>query len=309
MIARTALLASIVIVAALQVLVTATTRPMLQVSDEINYLYSVQYTAAGQHRVEASLYPCLSPPDGNMLPLNPSGKVGDREVTARLLTASCRTVGAYNAFVVTRIALGLSLLVIVASGWTLATLACPRVPLLPAAVGAVLALHPVLVGYSAGITPDSWANAWAALAWVAAALMLSRPPGLRWLPPLTLFVLFAMLWKDTAHFLALLPVTLVPVTVWIAEPRRRRDVVFAVSWLICAAVVVAVREWLRSPYGLVGPFASRLWDAPLTVPSALLADVLPRVPDLFASSWTNWEFGQVHSLSPRDCSFPSRSSA
>jgi hypothetical protein len=284
--ARSGLLLLVLLVAALHVLVTASTRPMLQVSDEVSYLYSAQYTAAGQHRVSPTLYPCLSPPDGNMLPLAPSGKVGYRETSARLLVASCRAVGPYSAFVLTRVALGVSLLVIVASGWAFAAVIAPRTPLMAPTVAAVLALHPVLVIYSAGITPDSWANAWAALAWLLSAVMLAKPPALRWLPVLTSCVLLAILWKDTTHFMAVLPVALVPLAILMAERRRPHHVLFGVLWIgLCAAIVVVGREWIRSPYGIAETFIGRVREAPLSVAGLLLADVLPRLLDLFASSW------------------------
>jgi hypothetical protein len=286
-IARAGLVALVLLVAALHVLVTAATRPMLQVSDEINYLYSAQFTAVREHGVPVTLLPCISPPDGTPLPLDPSGKRGYREVSARLLAASCRASGPYAAFVLTRVALGSSLLVIVACGYGFAAVVCPGVRGLPIAVAALLALHPVLVIYSAGITPDSWANAFAAMAWLAFALVLARPSGLWLLPVLTACVLLAVLWKDTTHFMAILPVTAVPLAVLRSRRVSPLTVGFGIAWLaVCVLVGAAAREWVRSPYAITELFVSRLTEAPLAVASALIADVLPRLPHLFVSSWT-----------------------
>lgn len=196
-------------------------RPLFQVSDELNYLHTVQMTAL--QRASASERACVAPPGGITLAYPPGGgKFGFHHTTAHVLLTACRLGAGATAIPLTRAVLALTFPMLVACTWALARVVLPHEPHVAAATGIFTAVQPVLATFTGGITPDGLANAASALTLlIAAHLVLNRPSGF-WLLPMAAAAIAGVASKDSALFLG--PVVLLVVCVWALEGGWRSRV-------------------------------------------------------------------------------------
>ncbi|MGH9160637.1 MAG: hypothetical protein ACRD2X_11730, partial [Vicinamibacteraceae bacterium] len=175
-----------------------------------------------------------------------------------------------------------------------------------------VALHPVFVKYSAGITPDAWANAAAMLAvWLLVRFADGTARGIE--PLLTILVsAVAIAFKDTTFFLAVLGPVALLLRLRVRAQTRPGGVLTAMRsdpWLIAlptclVAAIIAfllvsvVSSALASPYQL--DFGGALSRAPI---SALAVETVTttwqQIPSLFRSFWGNLgNFGATTVLIP-----------
>lgn len=202
-------------------------RPLFQVSDELNYLHTVQ-----SKTLEYSLptdRACLAPPDGRTLNFPPlGGKFGFHLLAGRVLLAACRAGSGTLAIPMTRAVLGLTLPVLVALTWAMGRILAPHEPFVASAAAILTACQPVLATFSGGIAPDGLANAASAGALVVAAHLILNRANVAWLLVMTACSLLAVAAKDSALFLA-------PLTFIIAAAR-----LVDVQWRVVALVVATM---------------------------------------------------------------------
>jgi hypothetical protein len=196
-------------------------RPLFQVSDELNYLHTVQVTAL--QSAPESARACVVPPDGVPLAYPPGGgKIGFHHLSARILLTACHLGAGATAIPLTRAVLALTLPVLVICTWALARVVLPQEPQVAAAAAIFTAMQPVLATFSGGVTPDGLANAASALTLLLAAhVWLNRASGV-WLVPLAAAALAAIASKDSALFLG--PVVLLVIGAWAFMGGQRRGV-------------------------------------------------------------------------------------
>lgn len=292
-------LALVLAVALLHALAHARLRPLYQVSDEMAYLRAAQVLALDGASPEAAR--CIAPPDGQLFPLGEGGKAGFRAVTAWQLRVLCRDGGELPLFAL-RAVQALSLPAVALAAWLIAW---QITRLFPAALAAALlvAVHPVAAKYAGGVTPDAWANAFAAGAFVSLTrIVLGRH---RWwdLPLLAAWTIAGLLWKDTTNMLVpLTAAASVQVGVWWWRRRRdARDRTSPVATVVPAAgVAVAVVATMALAWGLsrgswtallatpyladVAGAGSSALASPGTFVRAVLDDLLQQAPGFAASS-------------------------
>jgi hypothetical protein len=280
-----ALLFTLLLLAALHAMVSALVRPLYQVSDEVNYLASIQQVALAT-AADPGLRACLSPPDGSLPASMPAG--GKRLfhlAGAAVLTRACRAGSGPWAPLGVRLVLSMTLVVITWAGWQTARL-LREGTWVPAVAALSLATQPVLAKYSGAITPDSLANASAAVAVTLAVRTVVRGPGPWTLLGVLVFTALAAAFKDAA--LVLVPVhgALIAVSLWWWLGGRGRSAssrALAVAGLLLLGVVAA---GTRTTYD-VGPGIARALADPLTFGSRVVHDLFLQLPGFLLSSWTS----------------------
>lgn len=212
-------------------------RPLFQVSDELNYLHTVQVTAL--QSAAPSQRACVVPPAGVPLDYPPGGgKVLFHHLSARILLTVCHMGAGATAIPLTRAILALTLPMLVICTWALARVALPREPHVAAAAAIFTAMQPVLATFSGGVTPDGLANAASALTLLLAAhVWLNRASGV-WLVPLAAAAVAAIASKDSALFLG--PVVLLVIGAWAFQGGQRRGVVTLCVLLVGSATLAQV---------------------------------------------------------------------
>ena len=266
--------------------VQAQLRPLYQVSDEIQYAFAAQHVVVTSGSADAT---CASPPDGTLLPLTPGGgKVAFRAATAYVLALACRAPGTPFPMFALRAFHALSLLVLVGAVWVLARTLWPRHVEVAAGAGLLVAVHPILVKYGSAITPDAWANAFAAVAFASGArIVVGRA---RWFDVVALCAatVLALLWKETGAFLVL-HAALVAIASWRGAIGVRGVLPAAVAAAVLVLVMAigfAPRLTVFASTYAVGPGLTRALHQPANFLADVNADLLPRAPDMLASTWT-----------------------
>lgn len=270
-------------------------RPLYQVSDEINYLLSVQFAVT--HEIldgtieDRTVASCVNPPDGVMYTIAPGGgKTGFHWAAGSALLLFCKAGAGVDGLPMLRVALGLSLPALVLVCWWLYRL---HLPGLPASGGiaacSLLALHPVLAKYSGAVTPDSWANVFSAVALASGTLVVLRRE--RWMHYVLLLVATAAAlgWKDNTSFLLISGALAIGTGVWRSRTAGSR------VRIILAMVAVGVGVALLSASRIGGVLqlrtASRLWSfwedggRPYAFVQAVVADAVGQFP---ATVWSLW---------------------
>ncbi len=254
---------------------------MYQVSDEVVYVTIVQTRAlALTHASEAA---CIAPPTGQLLVISAQGKRGFIDTTARELALLCTARVTDRTLIALRLLQALSLPVVAACAWAIAHLLTQRRADALLA-GVLVACHPVAASVAGAVTPDAWANAFGAIAFLSATrAMLGR--GSRWdVGTLIVSVLLAVSWKDTTTFLLVLPLCVLAIGLW----RGIRQAT-AVRWIVGLAVaaplmVAAGLFWFRSPYlGQAPPPGSPA--SPGAWALAVVRDLVEQLPGMLHSSW------------------------
>jgi hypothetical protein len=265
-------------------------RPLYQVSDEVQYVFGAQQAAVSQPSTPQGR--CISPPDGSLLVAGRGGgKWAFQAVTAYQLTQACRDGGAFPLFVL-RAFSALSLPVLVGSAWVLARTVWPARLDVAILAGLLVAVHPVLVKYGSGITPDAWANALAGVAFVAGARVLVGRA--RWFDGVALLAAtgIALVWKETSTFLLAHLALVAAITVWRVVSRaspawRMLSLALGVVLIAGGATMTTARllAFFGSTYE-VGAGLGRTLRDPVAFAAATAADLLPRLPGMIATSWT-----------------------
>lgn len=284
------LLLAVLLLALAHALVEARLRPLYQVSDEMAYLRSAQDVALAAAPDRAR---CIAPPDGSTLEAGSGGKAGFRLVAGWQLARLCDAEARHLPLFSLRALQALSFPVVALCAALLARQLSGRDE---AAVLAaiVVAAHPVAAKYAGGVTPDAWANAFAAGAFVSATQLASGR--WRWYTPWLLgaCTFGGVLWKDTATMLV--PLAAIAVTLAIvrgirqrtATTRARRLVVATSLAAVIAASAIMISTFtvaLRSAYLDVIPEANReLMSSPLSFASAVAGDMGANLAGLLASS-------------------------
>jgi hypothetical protein len=246
------LLLLILLLAGLHAASASLIRPLFQVSDEVTYLASLERWALARPH-HAAIGSCLSPPDGAVPPSMPAGgKWLFHAIGAAWLRAACDAGAGPLAPLWLRLAFGLSLPVVAWAGWHSARLVTGET--WPAAVAALaIATQPVMAKYAGAISPDSLANASAALAILCALRTLVLGPTVVRCAALLAWAGIAAALKDSTLFL--LPVhglVLATVLVRRTASRHRRGlhglvVVGALLATLALAAVTQTRFTRRPP--------------------------------------------------------------
>lgn len=280
------LLTLLLLLAGLHAATSALVRPLYQVSDEVNYLAGVQIDALT--RGDSVLRPCLSPPDGTPPPASaaPGGKVLFRLSGGFILSTLCRAGFGDTAVIGLRLLSACSLIVVAWCGWHAAVVIVGGT-LVPALTALALAAQPVLAKYAGAVSPDSPANACAALAVLCAVQWLVLGPTLARLLGLVLASTAAAAFKDTGLFLV--PVNGVVVLNTLArlawhEPRRRPWLVL--TTIVALFTVVGLAQLTRTGYHLDAGVA-RARNAPLVFISLVVAETVGRLPVLLSSTYSS----------------------
>lgn len=261
----------------------AVVRPLFQISDEVVYLSTVQ--AAALSLAGPELARCIAPPAGVFARIPVSTKTGFVNVTALQLKALC-TGGPARTWplLALRLVQALSLGVVALSAYLIACTLTGRESDGMLA-GLLAAGHPVAATHAGGVTPDAWANAFAAISLLAATRMLLDRA--RWwdAPVLVVAPILAVAWKDTATFLLLLPVITLGIQAkHLYKPGRIAGLYLLVLGAAMALLAAAGLQWFRTPY-----FPGRsIVDAVTQLHSAraIVADALSQSAGMITSSWT-----------------------
>ena len=282
----TALLPLLLLLAALHAASAALIRPLYQVSDEVNYIASAQRDALAS-TADASLAACVSPPDGRPpLALVVGGKALFHRTGGTVLLLACRAGAGDAAPIVARLLFSLSLVLVTWCGWHVASLLAGGT-LVPALTALALATQPVLAKYAGAVSPDSLANAAAAVAILLTVRWLVRGPSLLGLLGIIVASGLAAGFKDTA--LALVPVhglVLAASVGWSLTQSPQARVWRLVLALAVIAVVPTLVLLTRTPQA-IGPGMARAFAAPMDFAGAVVADTVGRLPVLLTSSWTS----------------------
>ncbi len=258
-------------------------RPLYQVSDEIVYLSTVQAVAFGIAPV--GLAPCLAPPAGTRPAIAAQAKPGFLRATSRQLVWLCELGAGDRSLLLLRLLQALSLPVVAACAWAIARTITGRAEDALLA-GVLVAAHPVAATHAGGVTPDAWANAFSAVAFLSATRVLVGG-GRGWdLLAVVAAPLLALAWKDTATFLLALPLSVMAVQV-AQSYRNAGTTALRLAGLVLSAGLVAVAGlvWFRTPYLASPGAAGAPRDAAVWV-RAVLGDLLAQLPGLATSSWT-----------------------
>ena len=279
-----ALLVLLLALAACHAAAAALVRPLYQVSDEISYAAGAQLSALAATDAPA-MRECISPPDGAPWYFwMAGGKRGFHEIGGALLGGVCAAGAGDAAPVVVRLVLGLSLLVVGACAWHVTRLVAGGT-FAPALACLIVVTQPVLAKYAAGITPDSLANAMAALSILVGVRWLVVGPSWRRLAMLLSTSLVAAALKDTCMFLVPVHAALVLVTMAARVRWQRRWF----SWAALGAalmIAVVVRAMPGAGYDLTTGLA-RAGAAPATFLGMVTADTVSRLPGFLSSALTS----------------------
>ena len=284
------LLLAVLLLALAHALVEARLRPLYQVSDEMAYLGSAQDVALAAAPDRAR---CIAPPDGSRLEAGSGGKAGFRLVAGWQLARLCDAEDRHLPLFSLRALQALSFPVVALCAALLARQLSGRDD---AAVLAafVVAAHPVAAKYAGGVTPDAWANAFAAGAFVSATQLASGR--WRWHTPWVLgaCTFGGVLWKDTTTMLA--PLAAIAVMLAVIRGIRQRTATTRARRLVVATSLAAVvaasaimmstfTDALRSSYIDVIPEANlALMSSPLTFVSLVADDMRMNLLGLMTSS-------------------------
>ena len=280
------LLALVLAIALLHALFEARSRPLYQVPDEMAYLRAAQVVALEGATPAERL--CIAPPDGRLLETGEGGKTGFRLVTGLQLHLLCQVPDARLPLFALRAWQAVSLPLVAWASWYLAVVLTGRrdVGLLAALL---VAVHPVAAVFAGGVTPDAWANAFSAGAFVAATrLALARD---RWWDAwmLGVCIVGGLLWKDTTSaMLALVPMVVVVRVAGAGRPtvegRRARPAAAIASVVVFGAIAAGLATALVSPYVLQAETPLHLLEAPWTSSVRVVADAALHARGLLASS-------------------------
>ena len=279
------LLLLILLLAGLHAASASLIRPLFQVSDEVTYLASLERSALARPH-DAALGSCLSPPDGAVPPWMPAGgKWLFHVIGATWLRGACEAGAGFLAPLWLRLAFGLSLPVVAWAAWHSARLLTGGT--WTAAVTALaIATEPVMAKYAGAISPDSLANASAALAILVALRTLVLGPTVVRCAALLAWTGIAVALKDSTLFL--LPVHgLVLATVLVrraAAPNRAwfHGIIIVGGLLVAVAIATVAR-----PSYALGPGLRVAMDAPLEFMSRVTMDTMTQLPSLVSTSWTS----------------------
>ncbi len=277
-------LVAVSLLAAAHAATHAVVRPIYQVSDEVVYLGSVQ-AAALSPAAAGPANACLAPPDGRFLEFPATTKPGFRLVNAWLLRGLCGVGVPGSALIWLRLAQSVSLAAVAGCAWGMAMVITGRTTDALLA-GVAAASHPVAATVAGGVTPDAWANAFSALAFLAATrLSMGRS---RWWDPLLLVaaIVGAYAWKDSTTFLLALPVMVL--CAGLPGLIRRSPL----GWLglavvpgVAAAIGAAWAYWFPSR-SIARVDASGALLSPFDFLQQVVGDLLTQAQGLLASSWT-----------------------
>lgn len=282
-------LAALMTLGLLHGLMQARLRPLYQISDEIQYVFGAQQAAILQSSPLQDR--CISPPDGSLFMEGPGGgKWAFQAATAYQLTRACRDGGAFPLFPL-RAFSALSLPVLIGAAWVLARMLWPARVDVAILAGLLVAVHPVLVKYGSGVTPDAWANALAGWAFVAGARTLLGHA--RWFDGIALLVVTAaaLVWKETSTFLLVHVALVAGIGVWrtiVRGPSRSLLAVMALGIVGGTAALSVTTDMLRvfgSAYA-IGYGLNQVLVDPRTFASATVSDLVPRLQGMFVTSWT-----------------------
>ena len=273
----------ILLLAGLHSASAALIRPLFQVSDEVTYLASLERAALSLPH-DAALAPCLSPPDGAPPAWMPEGgKWLFHAIGGRILRLACVAGAGSMAPLWVRLVFSLSLPVIAWAAWSSARL-IDGGTWSPAVAALVVATQPVLAKYAGAVTPDSPANACAAIAVLVALRMLVLGPSVLRVVGLLVWSGLAATLKDSTLFLVPLH-ALVLAAMALRPPHHRRPL--AVAGLGLAVLTVgAIAVLARTTYD-VGPGLRLAIDAPLMFAARVARDALSQWPAQLASAWTS----------------------
>ena len=282
------LLLLVLALALLHALVQARIRPLYQASDEMSYLFAAQAVAI--QGASPGIRACIAPPTGELLTgAVPGGKQGFRLVTGQTLRWLCAGGGALPLFAL-RAVHALSLVAVAVAAWALGSLAGgPRAGVLAALA---VAVHPIAAKYAGAVTPDAWANAASAGAFVAGArIVLGRA---RWwdFPLLAFCTAMGLAWKETTSGLLVHAGLVVAFYVTaLAVATQRRSTHLAVVAILVLTVAVSVFGATR--YGKVFRSMYEIPDARLellqpsqagALATAVLTDATTHLPGFLGSS-------------------------
>lgn len=203
--------------------------------------------------------------------------------------------------------LGVSIVLIVAAGLMAGRAIAPSEPRLALLTGLGLASQPVLVTYQAAFTPDSLANAAAAVAFAAVVLMaITRRVVARlvWLLLAMAFAIAALSVKDTALGVAVTTLALAPlvaVLTWDPAVRRRLPTglmrgALTAGWVALAAtgaIVLARSGQLAQQMKARGAFEDLAWPDLLPLGRAFF-DNLPQYHLTMTREVGNYGGSSVH---------------
>jgi hypothetical protein len=294
-------LPALMLLALLHGVTMALVRPMFQVSDELGYFGGVQ---DGAVRLAAS-QPGGAEPEhflhkGLFVYDAPAGKPLFRYAGGAAQLAISHIVSLPEGALALRLFFVLSLPVAVLATWLLAAhlVAGNRTVLLCAPL--FVALHPVFVKYSAGVTPDAWANAAAMFAvWLTVRIADGTGRGIE---PVfaVLAAAVAIAFKDTTFFLGVLVPVALLLRLELRVRTRRGGVLTSIRsdpWLVAlpACLLVALVVFLAASTvssALASPYQLDL-DRILSVARipALAVEIVTttwqQIPSLFHSFWGN----------------------
>lgn len=279
------LLALLLLLAALHAASAALIRPIYQVSDEVNYLASARRDALSRI-TDPALAACISPPDGEIPNARIfGGKALFHRVAGGALTQACRFGAGDAAPIVVRLLFSLSLVVVTWCGWQLGALLSGGT-LVPALTALGLATHPVLAKYAAGVTPDSLANACAAVAILQVIRWLVLGPSARRLVAVVVATGLAAGLKDSALvFVPIHGLVLASSAFNVAAVARSRAGRFALA-AFALAVAVGLALVTRTNQQ-IGPGVADALASPLRFVGLVLNDTLTQLPAFLASAWTS----------------------
>ncbi len=283
--AQGTLLPALLLLAGLHSASAALIRPLFQVSDEITYFGSLQRSALALPH-DALLAPCLSPPDGAPPPVMPEGGKWLFHATgARLLLTACAGGAGPMAPMWLRLVFSLTLPVIAWAAWHSTRLVTGGT-WAPAVAALAVATQPVLAKYAGAVTPDSLANACAALAiTLALRTLVLGPTPWRVLAMLAWTGLAAAI-KDSTLFLVPLHGLVLAASLLRSGNDGRRQ---AHTRPVAAAgivIVLGLAVLTRTRYE-VGPGVRVAMEAPVTFASRVASDALAQLWSLLASAWTS----------------------
>lgn len=256
-------------------------RPLYQVSDEIVYLGTVQAAALA---AAPEMSACVAPPDGRFPRIDATTKPGFLRMTAAQLRTICRAGAGSTSLLWLRLLQALSLGVVAGCAWGLARLLTGR-DTDALLAGLLVAAHPVAATYAGGVTPDAWANAFSAVALLAATRLVLDAG--RWWDVAVLLAssVAAFAWKDTTAFVLALPVAVAALTATRARARNTGRWVLVAGGLAATAIVVtAALLWFRSPY-LAAARTADIGSA-ARLAGALVADLMAQAGPYLASTWS-----------------------
>ncbi len=292
----------ILLLALSHALFQAAGRPFLQVSDEMAYIHAAQEVAL--QGSPAGAHSCVAPPDGQLLPLGNGGKRGFRAVTGWFLATLCREGGTFPLFALRAIQ-AVAFPVVAGAAFLMARLLAGPVAGLLA--GFTIAVHPVAAKYAGGVTPDAWANAAAAMAFLSGTrLLLGRG---RWwdIPALAAATAMGLLWKETtyvlvAHLVLVLAVVLVRLVATRRSPGQRAAVLLPLAATIVIALTIAPRQansfssaYQASPERLVHLRAAGAFGVATAVASDMGAHFRGIVGSSVLSLYRPWVYGEASS--------------